>query len=392
MEACLYQIFDPERELKELGCDSIGIALMAPKARFYSLKICRVDLRSAMIIKQEALSQGAEASLPHEAMDLQLKQFDLLLTGTQRQLENLCSKLKLQHGELARLGEDILDNLHRARQRYQVLQLGHYRLPLGKRTIIMAILNLTPDSFSDGGQYNQIEAAIIRARQMVDEGADIIDLGGESTRPGFEPVSTEEEIRRVLPVIEALKKDPAINVPLSIDTYKAQTARAALEAGVEMVNDVWGLKADPKLAGVVAQYGAAICLMHNRKSNDYRDLVPDIIAELRESLALARQAGIGDGRIIVDPGIGFGKDVQQNLEVMRRLRDLRCLGYPLLLGTSRKSMIGKTLNLPVDDRLEGTAATVAYGISAGAEIVRVHDVKEMKRVAQMTDAMIRRDN
>jgi dihydropteroate synthase len=391
MDACLYQVFDAEQELKEYGCNSMGLALMAPKARFYSLKLRRVPLQKAIVIKQEALSQGAEAVLPREAMELQRKEVDLLLMGTERQLEKLCSKLKLQPDSLTQLGEEILDILRRARRHpRENLQLGSHRLPLGKRTLIMAILNLTPDSFSDGGRYNQVEAAVTRARQMVEEGADIIDLGGESTRPGFERISVEEELNRVMPVIEALKKDPRINVPLSIDTHKAGTAQAALKAGVEMVNDVWGLKADPEMGPVVAQSGAAICLMHNRTHTDYQDLIPDIIAEMRESLSLARQAGIRDERIIVDPGIGFGKDLKQNLEVMHRLRDFRCLGCPILLGTSRKSMIGKTLDLPVNERLEGTAATVAYGISAGADIVRVHDIAQMKRVVQMTDAMVRR--
>lgn len=391
MDACLYQVFDAEQELKNYGCGSLGVALMAPKARFYSLKLRRVPLQKAMVIKQEALSQGAEAALPHEAMELQTELVDLLLMGTERQLEKMCSKLKLQPCSLAQLGEEILDILRRTRrQPREDLHLGSYRLPLGKRTLIMAILNLTPDSFSDGGKYNQVETAIDRARQMVEEGADIIDLGGESTRPGFERVSVEEELKRVMPVIEALKKDPKINVPLSIDTYKARTAQAALKAGVEMVNDVWGLKDDPGLAAVVAQSGAVICLMHNREQAIYDDLIPDIITDLRQSLTLARQAGIEDDRILIDPGIGFGKDLKQNLEVMHRLRDFRCLGCPILLGTSRKSMIGKTLDLPVHERLEGTAATVAYGITAGADIVRVHDITQMKRVAQMTDAMVRR--
>ena len=391
MDACLYRIFDPEQELKQLGCDDAEASLIAPKARFYTFKLRRVPLALAMMIKQEAVAQCAAAALPGQAAELKPAEVDLLLMGTAQQLEKICFKLKIQNGEAARIGETIEDNLSRIGRRIREdFRLGRYRLPLGQRTLIMGILNLTPDSFSDGGIYNHVESAVNRARQMVNEGADIIDIGGESTRPGSKQISVEEELKRVMPVIEALNKDTRISVPLSIDTYKAQTARAALHAGVDMVNDVWGLKADPKMGAVVAEAGAAICLMHNRNSTEYRDLVPDIIAELRESLTLARQSGIGDHRILIDPGIGFGKDVKQNIEIMRRLADFSCLGYPLLLGTSRKSMIGKTLDLPVHERLEGTAATVAYGIAAGAEVVRVHDVAEMKRVALMTDALVRR--
>ena len=391
MDACLYRIFDPVQELKKLGYDDAEALLIAPNARFYSFKLRRVPLALAMMIKQETVAQCAGAALPSKAAELKPAEVDLLLMGTAQQLEKICSNLKLQNGEAERLGQSIEDNLIRAgRRNREDFMLGTYRLPLGQRTLIMGILNLTPDSFSDGGLYNQVESAVHRARRMVDEGADILDIGGESTRPGSTQISVDEELKRVMPVIEALKNDARIRVPLSIDTYKAQTARAALQAGVDMVNDIWGLKGDPQMGAVVADAGAAICLMHNRNSTDYRDLIPDIIAELRELLALARQSGISDHKILIDPGIGFGKDLKQNLEIMRRLSDFSCLGYPLLLGTSRKSMIGKTLDLPVHERLEGTAATVAYGIAAGADLVRVHDVAEMKRVTLMTDAMVRR--
>jgi dihydropteroate synthase len=226
--------------------------------------------------------------------------------------------------------------------------------------------------------------------QMAEEGADIIDIGGESTRPGHHQVSAEEELERVLPIINALKREQSFKLPLSIDTYKAKVAEAALDAGVEMLNDVWGLKADPALGAIASRYRVPVCLMHNRNNTDYLDLMTEVLAELQESVALALEAGIDDEKVIIDPGIGFGKNLDQNLEVMLHLKDFSNLGYPILLGTSRKSMIGKTLELPVEERLEGTAATVAYGISAGADLIRVHDVKEMKRVIDMTDAMIRR--
>ncbi|MCA1668640.1 MAG: dihydropteroate synthase [Thermomicrobia bacterium] len=263
----------------------------------------------------------------------------------------------------------------------------------------MAILNATPDSFSGDG-VTDLPAAIARAEQFVRDGADLIDVGGESTRPGAAFVPEEEERARVLPVIRALATRLA--VPLSVDTSRASVAAAALAAGATMVNDVWALHRDPALAGVVAQSGAALVLMHNRAATatvdalgghyddvQYTDVVADVIAWLRESIAVAIAAGIPRSQLIADPGIGFGKTVAQNLTLMRRLPDLRALGVPLLAGTSRKSFIGLTLSLPVEDRLEGTAATVALAIAGGAEIVRVHDVRAMARVARMTDAIVR---
>ncbi len=317
-----------------------------------------------------------------------------IISGTEAELLGVIDKLKSTGGSAAELGIILSQTLSRAINPPPVeLQLGKQRYSIGKRTLIMGILNLTPDSFSDGGRFYSLEQALSQAHQMAAEGADIIDIGGESTRPGYENVervSAKEELKRVMPVIETLKKDNSFKLPLSIDTYKAETAEKALEAGVEMLNDVWGFKEDSDIAAAAARYKVPVCLMHNRRNTDYKDLIPDIVSELKDSIALAHKAGIEDSRIIIDPGIGFGKDYRQNLEVMLHLREIKDLGYPLLLGTSRKSIVGKTLNLPVDDRIEGTAATIAYGISNGADIVRVHDVKQMKRVAVMTDAMTRR--
>ncbi|GAB7387186.1 dihydropteroate synthase [Bacillaceae bacterium] len=261
-------------------------------------------------------------------------------------------------------------------------------LVIGERTLIMGILNVTPDSFSDGGKYNDVERAVAHAQKMVAEGADIIDIGGESTRPGARLVPASEELARVLPVIEAVKE--AVDVPLSIDTYKADVAERALEAGVHIINDVWGGKADPRMVEVAAKWNVPIILMHNREEANYGgDLLEEMIRDLQESVDLAVNAGVRREMIILDPGIGFGKTYEHNLEVMRRLGEIVALGYPVLLGTSRKSLIGKTLGLPVEERVEGTAATVALGIAQGCEIVRVHDVKEMARVARMTDAIVR---
>ncbi len=267
------------------------------------------------------------------------------------------------------------------------LEVGPHRLPIHRRTLVMGILNVTPDSFSDGGRHNSLERAVAHARRMVEAGADLIDVGGESTRPGHEPVSLEEELERVIPVIEALARE--VDIPLSVDTYKAEVARRALEAGAHMINDVWGFKRDPDMARVAARFDVPVILMHNRETPTvYESLLDDICADLLESVAIARRAGVQRERILLDPGIGFAKTYEENLEVLRRLARNVELGFPVLLGTSRKSMIGQTLDLPVDQRVEGTAATVVLGIVKGCRIVRVHDVQEMVRVARMTDAML----
>jgi len=253
----------------------------------------------------------------------------------------------------------------------------------------MGILNVTPDSFSDGGRYDTLEAAREQARSMEAAGADIIDVGGESTRPGHTPVSAAEEQRRVLPVIEALSE--TLSIPLSVDTSKAVVAEAAVGKGAAMINDVWGFRKDPEMAAVAARTGVACCLMHNRKRAEYRDLCGEIEAELRESVNIARRAGVEEEQILLDPGIGFGKTPEHNLTVLRELRRFTALGYPVLFGASRKSMIGKVLDLPIEDRLEGTIATTVLGIEAGGDVVRVHDVRANRRAAAMADAVVRRE-
>ena len=251
---------------------------------------------------------------------------------------------------------------------------------------IMDILNVTPDSFSDGGKWDSLDAARAHALSMVEEGAEIIDIGGESTRPGYTMISDEEEIERVVPVIEAVKKET--DVPVSLDTYKSEVAKAGLEAGADLINDIWGLKFDPKMAEVIAQSGAACCLMHNREEAVYDDFIADMKTDLEECVRIAKDAGIGDDKIILDPGIGFGKTFEHNLKAMADL-DVFCgMGYPLLLGTSRKSMIGNALDLPASERLEGTIATTVYGMMKGARFFRVHDVKENMRAMMMTKAIM----
>lgn len=270
--------------------------------------------------------------------------------------------------------------------------IGGVRFVWGSRTYVMGVVNVTPDSFSGDGIGGDADAAMAQALRFQEWGADVIDVGGESTRPpaiysGSEPITQDEELSRVLPAIEAMAG--ALRIPISIDTYKAGVARRAIAAGASMINDVWALRRDPDIAGVAAETGVPVVLMHNQNGTDYDDLVPDVIETLRQLTESAVQAGIARSNIMLDPGMGFGKTAEQSLEVLRRLDELTGLGRPLLVGTSRKSTIGYVLDLPMDERLEGTAATVALSIAGGADIVRVHDVKEMARVARMSDAVVR---
>ena len=264
---------------------------------------------------------------------------------------------------------------------------GPLVLEWGSRTYVMGVVNVTPDSFSGDGLAHDADAALEQALRFQAEGADIIDVGGESTRPGHTPVSADEEIRRVVPVIRLLAS--RLHVPISVDTYKLKVAREALAAGASMINDVWGLKREPALADLAAREGAPIILMHNQNGTAYADLLSDVVASLHASMKTALEAGVPPENVILDPGLGFGKTAEHNLELLRRLSELRSIGRPLLVGTSRKSTIGLVLDLPVEERLEGTAATVALAIAGGADVVRVHDVRAMSRVARMSDAIVR---
>lgn len=266
------------------------------------------------------------------------------------------------------------------------MKIGKWTLDTRHKVYMMGILNVTPDSFSDGGRYDRIDQALYHAEQLLEEGADILDIGGESTRPNHIKISSEEEIQRVCPVIEAIKS--RMDVPISLDTYKSQVAKAGIQTGADMINDIWGLKWDGTMAGVIAESGVSVCLMHNRKEAVYTEFRADVIRDLKESLELAEQGGIDMDRVCIDPGIGFAKSLEQNLFLMKHLEDLQELGYPVLLGTSRKSMIGLTLDLPVDQREEGTIATTVWGIMKGCSILRVHNVKENLRAAKMTLAML----
>ena len=261
------------------------------------------------------------------------------------------------------------------------IRIGNKEFNIENHAYIIGILNVTPDSFSDGGNYNCIDQALFRVETMIEEGVDILDIGGESTRPGYKMITEEEEIERVTPVIEAMKS--RFDIPISLDTYKGGVAKAGIKAGADMINDIRGLLYDSEMAKVIAESEVACCLMHNRNEAIYMDFMEDVKSDLSKSLEIAKRAGIKDNRIILDPGVGFGKTYEQNLEIIRRVGELKTLGFPILLGTSRKSVIGLTLDLPVAERLNGTLATAAYGLMQGCAFFRVHDIKEHRELLKM---------
>jgi len=378
-----------KKEIALIGPDETGAALMAPKALHRVIKVQGLRPEAATIVKQELLARGGDAVTAKGVLNCTAPSSDILMLATVKQYKEATKKLKMQPFGLKKLAEElelILDHTTREMKRGTRCKKGSFQW--GSRTYIMGILNVTPDSFSDGGKFFNFDQAMAQAERMVAQGADIIDVGGESTRPGHTRISDQEEIERIAPLLEALVKE--IKVPISVDTYKSQVAKAALEIGVDMVNDIWGLLDDPELAKTVAQYNVPLILMHNKDNTEYNSLMDEILASLRHSIRIAREAGVAPENILIDPGIGFGKTLEQNLETMRHLEDLKTLGYPILLGTSRKSWIGKILDLPAQERLEGTAATVVLGITKkAADIIRVHDVQEMVRVARMTDAIVR---
>lgn len=268
------------------------------------------------------------------------------------------------------------------------MRIGNRDFDTANKTYIMGILNVTPDSFSDGGKFDKLDAALFHTEEMIREGADIIDIGGESTRPGHTVISDEEEISRVTPVIRAVKE--RFDIPVSVDTYKGKVTCAALQAGADLVNDIWGFKHDREVARYTAEYQAACCLMHNRHEAVYQNFLEDLVSDMEECVRIAKGAGVADDKIILDPGVGFGKNYELNLETINNVDILHRLGYPILLGTSRKSVIGLALDLPADQRVEGTLATTVIGVMKGCAFVRVHDVLQNKRVIQMTEAILGR--
>ena len=378
--------------LSALGADPRGREIMAPKGWFLLLAAEGLSHRAAVILKQEMLAKGGEAAVPRRVYEGN-GEAGALLMGTAAQYEAVCRTLAEEPFGLAALGKEIRAVLHRSAAPPAPIRIGGRMFDWGRRTYVMGILNATPDSFSGDGLRRADDPpaeAVARAREMAAAGADILDIGAESTRPGADPVTAEEDLDRLLPILRAVAG--SVEIPVSVDTSKAAVAAAALAGGASCLNDIWGLQRDPEIAGAAARAGVPVIVMHNQEGTEYKEIMGDMTRFLRRSMAAAEAAGIPADRVIVDPGVGFGKTRRQNLEVLNRLGELRALGRPILLGTSRKSVIGLTLDLPVDERTYGTAATVALGIAAGADIVRVHDVREMVQVARMADAVVRGDD
>lgn len=386
---------DARHVLTELGSDTGGIAIMADKMTHLSISLEGVKARAAQIIKQVMLSKGGECATPRDLLLKTVEPVDIIMIGTVRQLRVACQNLSVQPFGCKAISAEVKALMARELSgKVRLMKAGPYELRFGERTLVMGIINVTPDSFSESGELFDFDAAKKRALEMAAAGADIIDVGGESSRPGAEAVALEEELRRTVPLIEAIA--PEVDVPISIDTYKEGVARRALDAGAVIVNDISGLRLDRDLAPLVAERGVPVCLMHMQGqprtmqvNPAYDEVVRDIADELAERARFAVESGIGEDRIMVDPGIGFGKTVGHNLEIVRRIEEFRSLGYPVVLGTSRKSFIGKVLGVKEDERLFGTAATVAFAIARGVDVVRVHDVEEMVQVARMSDAMAR---
>jgi dihydropteroate synthase len=379
------------RQMKKMGVDPTGVKLMEGKTLHFNLKVEGIEPRRANLLKQEMLSLGGDVAVDGRGLDCSAEHTDALLMGTQKHFEKLILKLE-QYPDLQPLSQSIKETLKNLSKTHYAIRCRKRTLVLGKQTLLMGVLNVTPDSFSDGGLFYDKGKAVSYGLKMVEEGADMIDIGGESTRPGSKPLELQEELRRVIPVIESLAKK--LDVPISIDTYKSTVAQRAIEAGAQMVNDISGLKFDPNLAQVAAKEDTPLVLMHIRgipetmqKDVHYDSLFSEILHNLRDSVQRAESAGLDPKQIIIDPGIGFGKSFEDNLLIIKNLFEFRILGKPILLGTSRKSFIGKILNTEVGDRLEGTLSSIAIGVLNGAHIIRSHDVLQAKKAIAVADAI-----
>jgi dihydropteroate synthase len=379
---------------KKIGVDPYGIDAMASKTININILLEDQPCKIANIIKQEMLSVGGDAAVARGSVSCSVPVSDILIMGTLKQISALIKKIEKQPFGLNLIARNILEILKNISQNEYVLKTFRREIHLGKKTLIMGILNVTPDSFSDGGLYCSQQKAVERGLQMVDEGADIIDIGGESTRPGAASVSAAIELKRVLPVIESLVKQ--VKIPVSIDTTKAKVAKQAILGGAEIVNDISALSGDKKMARTIKDMGAAVILMHmrgnprNMQKGDlvYDDLMGEITDYLKKSSEKALKAGVEKDCLVIDPGIGFGKTPEDNYKIIKNLSQLKELGMPVMIGTSRKSFIGKVTGGEPGQRLEGTAATVTAAIMNGCHIVRVHDVAAMKKVAAVTDAIV----
>lgn len=378
-------------QMKKMGVDPTGVRLMEGKTLHFNLKVEGIEPRTANLLKQEMLALGGDVAVDGRGLDCSTEKTDALLMGTQKHFEKLVLKLE-QYPTLNPLGQSVKETLKNISKTQYAIRCRKRTLTLGKRTLLMGVLNVTPDSFSDGGLFFDKEKAISHGLRLVEEGADIIDIGGESTKPGSKPLELEEELRRIIPVIKSISAE--VDVPISIDTYKSTVARKAIEAGAEMINDISGLNFDPSLAEVASKENIPLVLMHIRgtpetmqKNVHYDSLFSEILQYLKDSIQRAESAGLDPRQIIVDPGIGFGKTVEDNLLIIKNLHEFRILGKPILLGTSRKSFIGKILNAEVGERLEGTLSSITVGVLNGANIIRCHDALQAKRAIAVADAI-----
>jgi len=390
----LKTIDEVKAALKAVGVDDAGMSLMAPKALSRAIKIDGVDARGASILKQDMLSFGGDAALPMDVYTLKRKEVSVILIGHLKQYKRLLKKLKIQPYGLKKVAAEVeaaLKNIESA----PILKSDSFKFNFSKRTYIMGVLNVTPDSFSDGSRFDTVEAAVKQALAMQKQGADIIDIGGESTRPGSRRVSAAEEIERVLPALKAIKGK--VKVPVSIDSYKPEVIEAALAVGAAIVNDITGLK-NKAVRSVVVKSQVPVIIMHmqgtpqNMQDNPvYKDVVEDIYNFFEEQSRLVIEEGLDSSKVIIDPGIGFGKTLEHNLQILQRLSEFKSLGFPLLVGTSRKSFIGALTGAEARERLPGTIASVSLAAASGANIIRVHDVAAAKQALQVVDA-IRKKN
>ena len=386
---------DIAAEMRRLGAEPRTVQIASDRARLRLVKLDGIPRAAALALKQRLESSGGDAVLSNRAARGTAAVVDCLFVGTLDQHRRLCETAGAPAITLAPICAEIKRALHAFDNRLTTeLRCGAPSVRIGERTLVMGVINATPDSFSGDGLGGDIGAMIERGEQMAAEGADILDIGGESTRPGSEPVDAPAEIKRVLPVIEGLRS--RVGVPISIDTYKAEVARAALDAGASIINDISGLRADADMGKLAAARSASVVVMHilgtprtMQENPHYDDLMGEIASYLRQSVDIAERAGVQRDQVVIDPGFGFGKTVEHNLEIVRRLRELQSLGQPVLLGPSRKSTIGKVLDLPPEERVEGTLAIIALAIANGADLVRVHDVRPAVRAARMADAVVR---
>ncbi|MFQ6128439.1 MAG: dihydropteroate synthase [Thermoplasmata archaeon] len=381
-----------ETELKDIGVYSKGMKIMTPKALHTLIKLEGVGVREALFLKQEMLAAGGEAAVSRGIGDLTEKETDVLLMGTIGQLKRAARKLSIQPFKCPRIAEEIRETLENYSKKGFILRARGKRVKID-RPLVMGVVNVTPDSFSDGGKFLDAERAVAHAKQLVEDGADIIDIGGESTRPGSDPIPAKEELQRIAPVVDGVIDE--ISVLISVDTYRPEVAKKALGMGVHIINDITGLRS-PKMTKLVADNNAGVIIMHMQgtpktmqKNPSYDDVIADILRFLRERVEYAENKGIDRESIVIDPGIGFGKTWKHNLEIISRLSEFKSLGLPILVGASRKSFIGKVLNADVDERLSGSLAMLAMSIANGARILRVHDVKESVDAAKMTWAALK---